>query len=780
MSINLASDSGINNSRRDLITPGPVVAPIPYVRPADWLALPTLSTATPQFAGLWAVFNTTYNNVDITCSAAGGFSVDWGDGTSPVTYVTGATASYNYTYSAISAGTLSTRGYKQVVITVTPITTNGDITSMTLNSVPTGFNSGSLVSQWLDLALACTSAMTVFSTAGVASYLNAFTEQVTIDQVGGLQPMVNFSSMTGLRNVILPSTSASTVAPPLFGNCFNLQNAPNISLPLVTNMANTFANCVNLKYIPPTLLSNIGNATTFTTMGNAFNGCTALAYVPPISFNGTSGVSFNGTFSGCSSLVTAPLITNGTINDMANVFNGGSSLTRIPLLNTSSVTSMADAFNNCVSLTSVPLFNTSSVTDMSRTFFNCVALTSVPLFNTSNNTIMINTFANCRSLTSVPLLDTTKVIYMADAFSNCVSLTSIPLFNTANVTSLESTFAFCSSLTSIAALNTIKNTSMTQMLLNANALTSLPSFNTSNVIFMTNAFANCTQITTSPSFDTSKVNTFNFMFANCGSLQSLPVFSTANIGVSGIAGLARGCTQLLSFPALNLTTPTSYTTPPWPIGIRNSNVTNVKGTHSYANSGMGNVELTTVITNLASNAATRTITITNSPGADTALSKTGTWSFNSNVITMANTVGLSVGYQISQANISTSTAATGNFTLNANGKVSTTSRMDSNTIISFTTVVTSNLLANTLYYTSNVSGTSPFYYNISTTPGGTALTFTAGTGNGARINTLITAINTNANIILNSYPLGNGTAAAVSLRNLNTNIATGKGWTVTG
>jgi hypothetical protein len=44
MSINLASDSGINNSRRDLITPGPVVAAIPYVRPADWLALPVLST----------------------------------------------------------------------------------------------------------------------------------------------------------------------------------------------------------------------------------------------------------------------------------------------------------------------------------------------------------------------------------------------------------------------------------------------------------------------------------------------------------------------------------------------------------------------------------------------------------------------------------------------------------------------------------------------------------------------------------------------------------------
>jgi hypothetical protein len=297
---------------------------------------------------------------------------------------------------------------------------------------------------------------------------------------------------------------------------------------------------------------------------------------------------------------------------------------------------------------------------------------------------------------------------------------------------------------------------------------------------MINAFANCTQITTSPSFDTSKVNQFNFMFANCASLQSLPVFSTANITTSGISGLTRGCTQLLSFPALNLTTVTSYITPPWPIGVRNSNVTNVKSTHSYANSGMGNVELTTVITNLATGLSAPTLTITGSPGADTALSLTGAWSFNSNVITMANTVGLSVGYQISQANISTSTAATGNFTLNANGKVSTTSRMDSNTIISFNTVATSNLLANTLYYTSNVSGTSPYYYDISTTAGGTPLTFTAGTGNGARINTLIKTINTNANIILNSYPLGNGTAAAVSLRNLNTNIATGKGWTVTG
>jgi hypothetical protein len=105
--------------------------------------------------------------------------------------------------------------------------------------------------------------------------------------------------------------------------------------------------------------------------------------------------------------------------------------------------------------------------------------------------------------------------------------------------------------------------------------------------------------------------------------------------------------------------------------------------------------------------------------------------------------------------------------------------IDANTIVSFTTVTTSNAVANTLYYTSNRAGAGPYTYDISTTQGGTPITFTNGTAN-MRVNILVTTVNTNANVILSAYPAGNGTATNVTTRTLNTNLAAYKGWTITG
>lgn len=144
-------------------------------------------------------------------------------------------------------------------------------------------------------------------------------------------------------------------------------------------------------------------------------------------------------------------------------------------------------------------------------------------------------------------------------------------------------------------------------------------------------------------------------------------------------------------------------------------------------------------------------------------------------MTMANTVNVVVGAQVSNtANVNLGYVGT-----LASNKVSVASVIDDNVIVSFTTVTTSNALANTLYYTSNRSGAGPYMYDISTTQGGTPNTFTNGTAN-MRVNILVTTVNTNANVILNAYPAGNGTATTVTTRTLNTNLAAYKGWTVTG
>ena len=118
-------------------------------------------------------------------------------------------------------------------------------------------------------------------------------------------------------------------------------------------------------------------------------------------------------------------------------------------------------------------------------------------------------------------------------------------------------------------------------------------------------------------------------------------------------------------------------------------------------------------------------------------------------------------------------------TLTSN-KVSVSNFIDNNTIVAFSSVVTSNLAPKTLYYTSNRAGAGPWTYDLSTTQGGTPITFTNGTSTTMGVNVLVTAINTNANVIMNSYSSDNVSTLSTSFRTLNTNLASLKGWTVTG
>ena len=91
------------------------VDPYAWVRPAGWLAMPTIGTQ--EFIGLLAITDDEANHIALTC--LGAYTVDWGDGVTE-NVATNVKAQHSYTYSAISSGTLSTRGYKQVLVRVTP------------------------------------------------------------------------------------------------------------------------------------------------------------------------------------------------------------------------------------------------------------------------------------------------------------------------------------------------------------------------------------------------------------------------------------------------------------------------------------------------------------------------------------------------------------------------------------------------------------------------------------------------------------------------------------
>lgn len=114
--------------------------------------------------------------------------------------------------------------------------------------------------------------------------------------------------------------------------------------------SNTFIGCANLKTAK--INCEVG------ALEYMFSGCTSLTTVNDFTHSISSVVTASETFRNCSSLITAPTITNfGSITAMNNFFNGCTLLENIPIYDTSAITSWSSAFANCNSLTDTSLDN---------------------------------------------------------------------------------------------------------------------------------------------------------------------------------------------------------------------------------------------------------------------------------------------------------------------------------------------------------------------------------------------------------------------------------------
>lgn len=683
-----------------------------FVRPSEWIALTPVGASEQKFSGLYAVYpNNEENYVALTANTTSGtnYTIDWGDGTVE-NILSGTQANHQYNYASV--GNLTSYGYKQVIITITPQTTN--LTVINLRNRPNYSGAVSTtstwISKWLDIEVGSPNL-----TSLVVGANNGTISLPLLQRVRWVSKSTSYVSQqdffywcTALRSVIFDCDMSNwNTMSAMFYFCQNLVYAPYFNTSSVTTMANAFSNCYNLVSVP-----FYKTTSALTSMNSAFSNCYRLKYV-----GGFANTDF--------------------VTDLTNAFNTCRELVSIPPLNLPRALNLNSTFVNCSALTSIKISNITNCTSFNSSFAASTALTNVTIGGSLSgaNIQMIGTFNGCNNLSYLSLPNTANVSNLQQTFTSCSSLITMPITYAPNVTSLNGTYQFCYGLTSVANMNTSKCTDFTS------------------------TFSGITSITDAPNFDTSKATAVTNMYQSCLNLRSLPAYNLANV--------TSGQGLILANPGAGV----GVSSP-----ILTSNVTGIKYTISYAQCQMNAASLTTVMTNLGSvGAAAQTLTITGNPGADTALSKTATWTNSSNTMTMANTVGVTTGTQISNtANVNLGFAAT----LTSN-KVSVASFIDSNTIIAFSSVTTSNATANTLYYTSNRAGAGPYTYDISTTQGGTPITFTNGTAN-MNINIQVTGVVTNTSVTLNAYPAGSGSNTTLTTRVLNTNLATYKGWTVTG
>lgn len=411
-----------------------------WERPSDWLAMPT--PGTQEVVALLAIYDDT-NYTVVQCQ--GPYTVDWGDG-NVINYNTNVQAFKTYAYSAISNSTLTTRGYKQVLVRITP-QAGQNLTSVNFGVQHNVYAKNGYGTGWLDIDMRIPNGTPFFNGhTNIVRYGRL--ERVVIRKLLAGSLMGNmFNNMWNLRVVSLEPNDTTTSGnyTAMFSNCYSLEEVPFFNTLSATTMSNMFYQCHNLKSVP---LYNTANVTS---MDSMFFQCRNLESIPP--FNTSNVTNTNAMFQNCSSLRRVPLldvkkVTIATsmfnactaldyvpaldfklVTNFNSMFNTCSSLRTIDLITTSAATSFNSIFTSCAALEELPALDTRSVTDWNSAFNGCVALWKIPTFNMSAATTVSSTFAGCNALLEIPLMDTSKIITWTSMFNNCLSLRKLPALN---------------------------------------------------------------------------------------------------------------------------------------------------------------------------------------------------------------------------------------------------------------------------------------------------------------------------------------------------------------
>lgn len=293
-------------------TAGAAVDPDAWVRPSDWLAMPTIGTQ--EFIGLLAVTDDESNHIALTCQGA--YTVDWGDGVTE-NVATNVKAQHTYTYSSISSGTLTTRGYKQVLVRVTP-QAGQNLTKVDLQQQNSILAKVHTVA-WLDIAIKGSNITTL--TLGGSTVQIFMCENVDIYSFGAITNLsLLFYQMYALQKFTLPSTASVNNFSAILAGCISIKKIPLINTISGTNFSDMVSNCYSLKEVP------LFNTVAGTNFSNMFQNCYSLQSIPL--FNTAAGTNFSQMLRTCYSLQQAPNLNTALGTNFSNMMLSSASIAK--------------------------------------------------------------------------------------------------------------------------------------------------------------------------------------------------------------------------------------------------------------------------------------------------------------------------------------------------------------------------------------------------------------------------------------------------------------------
>lgn len=371
-----------------------------WVRPADWLPLPAATANTVK--GLYAVFDQVENyvTVQVITSNNANYNIDWGDGTVQ-SIASNAIAIYNYNYSNPALnGTLTTRGYKQAIITISPSTVGQTFAYCSIRnkpSTPAGLQT--LSSGWLDLNInlpSLTSAGARLVIGGISGIIHRLLERVNIASWGAqtstTQLFRNCVSLSSLNESEWDFSSITNLDSMFMSSGIRSLNCENWNMASVANLSNFCRDCLALQSVK----CSTWNLAACTRIDQLFMGCGGLETVDVSAWNVSNVALFNYAFQGCRSLrnINVANWNTSAATTINNMFEGCASLTDLTTTSwTLPLCANATGFiNNCSNLREVGPLDFSAVTTITGATLanNCNSLTKCNIsgikvsFNVSN------------------------------------------------------------------------------------------------------------------------------------------------------------------------------------------------------------------------------------------------------------------------------------------------------------------------------------------------------------------------------------------------------------
>lgn len=356
-----------------------------WKRPSDWLEIDSLSSVGDEMVvGLFGVFDGRTNDVAVQIGGVN-YTVDWGDGTVDTFSAGALTPTHTYDFATVSASTLTSEGFKQVIIKIYP-TNPVD----TFNSYIYIDRQSALIQNWLDVRISAPSA-TAF-TIGQSRY-NPWLRK--FNWLGTHTNSINLSSQFDYADIHQFGFDFSNVL--TSANCF--QHNPNDITdvngnPLSMNITSSGGIPTLQAMFEGSKIKKFGTLSAsiqISAVTQMFNG-SSLEEIGTIDFNGALLPSLQTMFNTCYSLRGSVVINNvPNITQAISTFNSCKMLDSFYIQSSSALTNISGIASYCIKLSSVEITDCSGITTTTNCFIGTSNLQSVTLtgitvgFSVANN-----------------------------------------------------------------------------------------------------------------------------------------------------------------------------------------------------------------------------------------------------------------------------------------------------------------------------------------------------------------------------------------------------------